>query len=741
MTPPAPSVPARRDSPPRSVRVGSVRVDLATHEVFRDGAEPQRLAPKSLEVLRVLLATGDQPIHREQLIARAWPGKFRTDDVVHKAVQELRRALATQPDQVVIETIPRVGYRLVAPIEWLEDATARPPEPVDSPRDPHPPARRPRTWQLAAALVSIVVALGAVVRGDHREPPSAPGAAGLEGATFAPRIDAAPLRTDPGDEAYAALSPDGTLVAIAAKGVDEAHYRLRVRDIASGRERLLLDARSAGDELAPSWSRDGRAIAYYRTGDGACSLEVASTMGLDQRVLAACVPGLPLPLEFTPDGSALVVSRMAITGEPRKAGFVRVDLHSGRVSDFDAGPAGAFGFEIEARFSPDGRKLLVQRGVAPFSSLVLIDLEAIGKDAGRALGERFNAISGVTWLSDNRHAVLASDNLGVMELWRIDTVSGALERFGGLGGRQPSAARMGDALVYSRLDRPSGLRMIDARADAPGPAVFASTRAEDSPAITRDGKRLAFVSDRLGQAQVFVGDVAGDAAMPVTTLDAGRPFDLSFSSDGRQLAFSLRTASGIDVRIVDLATLGVSTPVLGVERTIDLRFGDEPRELLFTAWDADDRAHVYAQRQDDPASARRVSSCSGRAPRADGSGWIYFLGAGPPKLTRVRADGVDAACEPVSDRVRWLNRNAWVADDAGLLAVLTPLDRVARAGVYRLTEPPQLLVELPELALRPTASIELVGHGDHLIGALPALASSDVWIVRGPAPQPSLASR
>lgn len=741
MTPPAPPSVPRRDASPRTVRVGSVHVDLATNEVLRDGEVAQRLSPKSVQVLRILLAQGDQPIHREQLFARAWPGKFRTDDVVHKAMQELRRALADQPGQVVIETIPRVGYRLVSPVEWLDApvAASRVPEAaIVTPAIAH----RSRARQFVAAVVVALVALGTAFRANQRESTAMPVDAELAGALVASRIDATPLRTDPGDEAYAAISPDGTLVAVAAKGVDDPHYRVRVRDIASGRERKLLDAQAAGDELAPSWSRDGRTIAYYRNDAGACTLELASAMGLDQRVLSTCVSGLPMPLEFTPDGSALVVSRMAIMGEPRKPGFVRVDLLSGRVSDFDAGPAAAFGFEIEARFSPDGRKLLVQRGVAPFSSLVLIDLEAPGKDAGRALGERFNAIGGVTWLPDNRHAVLASDNLGVMELWRIDTVSGALERFGGLGGRQPSAARMGDALVYSRLDRPSGLRRIDARADAPGPAVFASTRAEDSPAITRDGKRLAFVSDRLGQAQVFVGDVAGDAAMPVTTLDAGRPFDLSFSSDGRQLAFSLRTARGIDVRIVDVATHGVNTPRLGVERTIDLRFGDDPHELLFTAWDADDRAHVYAQRQDDPASARRVSSCSGRAPRADGRGWIYFLGAGPPKLARVRADGIDAACEPVSDRVRWLNRNAWVADDAGLLAVLTPLDRVARAGVYRLTEPPELLVALPELALRPTSSIELVGHGDHLIGALPALSSSDVWIVRGTtSAQPSLASR
>ena len=124
MTPPAPPSVPRRDASPRTVRVGGVHVDLATNEVLRDGEVAQRLSPKSVQVLRILLAQGDQPIHREQLFARAWPGKFRTDDVVHKAMQELRRALADQPGQVVIETIPRVGYRLVSPVEWLDAPVA-----------------------------------------------------------------------------------------------------------------------------------------------------------------------------------------------------------------------------------------------------------------------------------------------------------------------------------------------------------------------------------------------------------------------------------------------------------------------------------------------------------------------------------------------------------------------------------------------------------------------------------------
>ena len=218
----------------------------------------------------------------------------------------------------------------------------------------------------------------------------------------------------------------------------------------------------------------------------------------------------------------------------------------------------------------------------------------------------------------------------------------------------------------------------------------------------------------------------------------GLDAELGSIQPGKWADFTVLDQSPMDVDPMDIRDLIVwgSSPR-------ETRVNIDGVEIPASIWCAEEGPHMKLREfKGNVAHSNHDGFMGDRAPRADGRGWIYFLGAGPPKLARVRADGIDAACEPVSDRVRWLNRNAWVADDAGLLAVLTPLDRVARAGVYRLSEPPELLVELPELALRPTSSIELVGHGDHLIGALPALASSDVWIVRGTtAAQPTLASR
>ncbi|MCB1588337.1 MAG: winged helix-turn-helix transcriptional regulator, partial [Xanthomonadales bacterium] len=102
----------------RYVQLGTLILDLATHAVRREEGVV-RLTPKSAEVLKVLLRHEGEPVSREVLIDQIWRDQYPSDDVVTKAIGELRRVLA-QDGQTVIETIPRVGYRLLPTVQWLD---------------------------------------------------------------------------------------------------------------------------------------------------------------------------------------------------------------------------------------------------------------------------------------------------------------------------------------------------------------------------------------------------------------------------------------------------------------------------------------------------------------------------------------------------------------------------------------------------------------------------------------------
>jgi len=84
-----------------------------------------RLEPKAMEVLLCLAQHPGQTLTKETLFHAVWPGAFVTDDVLTHSISELRRAFEDDArDPRVIQTIPKRGYRLLAPVNAAGTATA-----------------------------------------------------------------------------------------------------------------------------------------------------------------------------------------------------------------------------------------------------------------------------------------------------------------------------------------------------------------------------------------------------------------------------------------------------------------------------------------------------------------------------------------------------------------------------------------------------------------------------------------
>jgi len=77
----------------------------------------ERLEPKVMEVLVYLAEHAGETIPREKLMQVVWPETFVTDDVLTRSISELRRVFQDDAkDPRYIQTIPKRGYRLVAPV-------------------------------------------------------------------------------------------------------------------------------------------------------------------------------------------------------------------------------------------------------------------------------------------------------------------------------------------------------------------------------------------------------------------------------------------------------------------------------------------------------------------------------------------------------------------------------------------------------------------------------------------------
>ncbi len=99
---------------------GVFRLDRRRRRLWH-GDRPIKLKPKEWELLCCLVDHRDRVLSKDELLDRLWPRQTVTEANLSQSVYALRKALgesARQPHW--IETIPRLGYRFVAPDEIAE---------------------------------------------------------------------------------------------------------------------------------------------------------------------------------------------------------------------------------------------------------------------------------------------------------------------------------------------------------------------------------------------------------------------------------------------------------------------------------------------------------------------------------------------------------------------------------------------------------------------------------------------
>jgi len=108
--------------------LGAATIRPSRREIFRKGAV-ETLEPRVMQILVALAEANGATLSRDDLIERCWDGLAVTDDAITQAVTKLRKALA-EIQGVSVETVPRVGYRLVHEGQAAAVDAAPHPQPV-----------------------------------------------------------------------------------------------------------------------------------------------------------------------------------------------------------------------------------------------------------------------------------------------------------------------------------------------------------------------------------------------------------------------------------------------------------------------------------------------------------------------------------------------------------------------------------------------------------------------------------
>lgn len=153
-----------------SYRFGPFRLDPRERLLYCQG-QPVPLTPKAAETLIVLVTRRGRLVAKDDILREVWPDVVVEENNLAQHISTLRRTLAQAGGDIpFIETVPKRGYRFVAPVTedrdpLLVDAAAA--IPAAAPAPPAPPAvaeaprasRRPG-WTMAVSVGAIVVAIG-----------------------------------------------------------------------------------------------------------------------------------------------------------------------------------------------------------------------------------------------------------------------------------------------------------------------------------------------------------------------------------------------------------------------------------------------------------------------------------------------------------------------------------------------------------------------------------------------------
>jgi len=113
------------ESDERALRFGAFELDPGTAELRKEGTR-LRLPPQPLKILTLLAIRSGQLVTREEIREQIWGSETFVDfeQGLNFAINRIRTVLGDDADNPrYIETLPRRGYRFVAPVERVEAAS------------------------------------------------------------------------------------------------------------------------------------------------------------------------------------------------------------------------------------------------------------------------------------------------------------------------------------------------------------------------------------------------------------------------------------------------------------------------------------------------------------------------------------------------------------------------------------------------------------------------------------------
>ena len=356
------------------------------------------------------------------------------------------------------------------------------------------------------------------------------------------------LTFEPGLETDPSWSPDGRFVAYSSD--QSGNFDIWVRSIGEGNSVQVTS--SAAHDWQPNWSPDGLSLVFRSEREGG-GLFVVPALGGSERKLC----GFGYRPRWSPDGSQVLFYSSAYTGAVKSKTFV-ISSTGGTPRDVLNDVVPQFVSTLLVAWHPDGSRLSVWgnhrqagwslwtvplNGGPPLQSQIDPAVQSQLKEAG----VRF---ANFLWMPSANGLIFEGESQGVRNLWKVKVDPPTLRWIDGLerlttgAGKDTDIAVSSDGRKLAFSIRSERNRLwtipfdpVSGRTTGPSQPLTVAGMDALQPGLSPDGKMLVFRKRRADKEELWAKSLADGRETVLTGADDFRRVNPILSNDGSRLIY------------------------------------------------------------------------------------------------------------------------------------------------------------------------------------------------------------
>jgi Tol biopolymer transport system component/DNA-binding winged helix-turn-helix (wHTH) protein len=683
---------------------GAFQIDAEKCRLWH-GEDLVPLTPKEFEVLFYLVEHSGQIAEKGDLLDTIWEDTFVEEATLARNVSWLRKKLAEfAPDEQFIETVPKLGYRFSAEVEWVEndenvliieeqtiqhfrseesitisDDYLQKSLPQKKNSDLSESKFKIRILKLAVISLGLILTVGfgfILYQNDFKDKEIK--------AVVAKKI--APFSGIKGREDGPAFSPDGKQLAFSWNGGEGTNNNIYVRLLNSEKPLQLTDSET--NDRYPTFSPDGTEIAFLREYKTHGELIVIPALGGTERKIQRLFSG-NYSISYSSTGDEIAV----IDTENSKSGgqYAIYLINSQTLERRRLTQKTDFTGETTPRFSPDGKSLAFVRIYGSSKQDLFVVPASGGKP--RQITTDGVVIHSLTWSADGKMIYFVSfREANQPRLWRISAEGGKPEIVTVGGENISNVAMSPNNKTIAFVDNFNHWSIWKITQDGQPAQRFISANGRDvSAKFSPDGTRILFSSDRMGSADIWTVDANGNNLRRITdsTKEISEP---RWSFDGSQIVFQRHDGDKPGIDVVSSEGGKIKHILTDTSRFIFPTFSADGNWIYFTSKRSGEY-QIWKIRSDGSGEPKQITRKGGMLsqPTFDGKTLYFTKSQASGGIWRMSIDGgIEEKVQEITDAGfsnQFVNKrdeygNQWTVKENGIYFLARSSDNTYKLKFY-----------------------------------------------------------